>query len=137
MPFYKFLANHALTAFQNLMLGTHLSECHTGFRAFSRELLQSLPLACNSDDFVFDNQMLAQAVLFGVSIGEISCPTRYFPEASSINFRRSVRYGVSVLRTSIECRLAKWGLYQPRMFRFTAQPPHIRRDLEVFRGDDT
>ena len=100
MPVYKYVANRLLTAFQNLFLGVKLSEYHTGFRAFSRELLQALPLLENSDDFVFDNQMIAQAVIFGFRIGEISCPTRYFEEASSINFRRSVEYGVGVLRTT-------------------------------------
>src|ERR1700735_1443052 len=93
MPRYKYIANRLLTAFQNLFLGVKLSEYHTGFRAFSRELLQALPLLENSDDFVFDNQMIAQAVMFGFKIGEISCPTKYFEEASSINFKRSVEYG--------------------------------------------
>jgi glycosyltransferase involved in cell wall biosynthesis len=100
MPRYKYVANRLLTAFQNLFLGAKLSEYHTGFRAFSRELLQALPLLENSDDFVFDNQMIAQAVMFGFRIGEISCPTKYFEEASSINFRRSVRYGLGVLATT-------------------------------------
>jgi glycosyltransferase involved in cell wall biosynthesis len=117
MPFYKYLSNRALTMFQNLMLRAWLSEYHTGYRAFSREILTSLPLANNSDDFVFDNQMLAQAVFFGARIGEISCPTRYFPEASSINFRRSCRYGLGVLRTSVEFLLAKWGIYRAPSFR--------------------
>ena len=94
MPFYKYVANRLLTAFQNLFLGVKLSEYHTGFRAFSRQLLETLPLLENSDDFVFDNQMLAQAVMFGFRIGEISCPTKYFEEASSINFKRSVKYGL-------------------------------------------
>jgi hypothetical protein len=89
-----------LTAFQNLFLGVKLSEYHTGFRAFSRELLETLPLLENSDDFVFDNQMIAQAVMFGFKIGEISCPTKYFEEASSINFKRSVQYGLGVLATT-------------------------------------
>ncbi|MGD0157459.1 MAG: glycosyltransferase family 2 protein [Terracidiphilus sp.] len=100
MPFYKYVANRLLTAFQNLFLGVKLSEYHTGFRAFSRELLETLPLLENSDDFVFDNQMIAQAVMFGFRIGEISCPTKYFAEASSINFRRSVKYGFGVLATT-------------------------------------
>ena len=101
MPFYKYVANRLLTAFQNLFLGVKLSEYHTGFRAFSRELLQTLPLLENSDDFVFDNQMIAQAVMFGFRIGEISCPTKYFEEASSINFKRSVQYGLGVLATTM------------------------------------
>src|ERR1035437_2798143 len=100
MPFYKYVANRLLTAFQNLFLGVKLSEYHTGFRAFSKELLETLPLLENSDDFVFDNQMIAQAVMFGFQIGEISCPTRYFEEASSINFRRSVKYGLGVVSTT-------------------------------------
>src|ERR1039458_2875636 len=100
MPFYKYVANRLLTAFQNLFLGAKLSEYHTGFRAFSRDLLQSLPILENSDDFVFDNQMIAQAVMFGFKIGEISCPTTYFEEASSISFRRSVEYGMGVLATT-------------------------------------
>jgi glycosyltransferase involved in cell wall biosynthesis len=100
MPFYKYIANRFLTAFQNLFLGVKLSEYHTGFRAFSRELLETLPILENSDDFVFDNQMIAQAVMFGFRIGEISCPTKYFKEASSINFKRSVEYGFGVLSTT-------------------------------------
>ncbi len=100
MPVYKYIANRTLTAFQNLFLGAKLSEYHTGFRAFSRQLLQTLPLMENSPDFVFDNQMIAQAVMFGFRIGEISCPTSYFKEASSINFRRSVKYGLGVLATT-------------------------------------
>ncbi len=101
MPVYKYIFNRLLTAFQNLFLGVKLSEYHTGFRGFSRELLETLPLLENSDDFVFDNQMIAQAVMFGFEIGEISCPTKYFEEASSINFRRSVKYGFGVLATTI------------------------------------
>ena len=100
MPLYKYIADRILTAGQNLFLGVKLSEYHTGFRAFSRKLLETLPLLENSDDFVFDNQMIAQAVMFGFQIGEISCPTRYFEEASSINFRRSVKYGLGVVSTT-------------------------------------
>jgi glycosyltransferase involved in cell wall biosynthesis len=100
MPLYKFFFNRMLTAFQNIFLGIKLSEYHTGFRAFSRELLERLPLLENSDDFVFDNQMIAQAVMFGFNIGEISCPTKYFEEASSINFKRSVEYGFGVISTT-------------------------------------
>src|SRR5271170_4664759 len=110
MPFYKYVANRFLTAFQNLFLGVKLSEYHTGFRAFSRELLQALPLLENSDDFVFDNQMIAQAVMFNFNIGEISCPTKYFQEASSINFRRSVTYGLGVLGTTLGFFAHKLGL---------------------------
>jgi hypothetical protein len=122
MPLYKYISNRFLTAFQNLMMGAKLSEYHTGFRAFSRELLETLPLEENSDDFVFDNQMLAQAVLAGARFGEISCPTRYFAEASSINFRRSTIYGLGVLKTSVLFRLARWGVYRSRIFRFPARP---------------
>jgi glycosyltransferase involved in cell wall biosynthesis len=110
MPRYKYVANRLLTAFQNLFLGVKLSEYHTGFRAFSRELLETLPLLENSDDFVFDNQMIAQAVAFGFNIGEISCPTKYFKEASSINFRRSVTYGLGVLRTTLDFFAHRIGL---------------------------
>src|ERR1700691_1168127 len=99
MPLYKYISNRFLTAFQNIFLGIKLSEYHTGYRAFSRQLLLTLPLLENSDDFVFDNQMVAQAVMFGFAIGEISCPTRYFKEASSINFKRSLKYGLGVLGT--------------------------------------
>ncbi len=110
MPLYKYLANRALTAFENLLLGARLSEYHTGLRAFSRRVLETLPLAVNSDDFVFDNQVLAQAIYFGLRIGEISCPTRYFPEASSISFSRSVRYGLDVVATALAFRLQRWRL---------------------------
>ena len=110
MPLYKYVANRALTLFENLMLGAKLSEYHTGFRAFSREVLEGLPLEENSDDFVFDNEMLAQAIYFGYQVGEISCPTRYMESASSINFRQSVRYGLGVVRVSMVFRLARWGL---------------------------
>jgi glycosyltransferase involved in cell wall biosynthesis len=119
MPFYKYVCNRALTAFQNLLLGASLSEFHTGYRAFSRELLKSLPLERNSDDFVFDNQVLAQAILRRARIGEISCPTRYFPEASSLCLRRSAIYGLGVVKTSVLGFLAKWGLYRAALFRFT------------------
>jgi glycosyltransferase involved in cell wall biosynthesis len=110
MPFYKYVANRLLTAFQNLFLGVKLSEYHTGFRAFSKELLETLPLLENSDDFVYDNQMIAQAVMFDFHIGEISCPTKYFEEASSINFKRSVQYGLGVLSTTVGFVLHKWGI---------------------------
>ena len=116
MPFYKYVSNRLLTAFQNLFLGVKLSEYHTGFRAFSRELLETLPLLENSDDFVFDNQMIAQAVMFGFRIGEISCPTKYFAEASSINFRRSVKYGLGVLVTTLSFAAHKWGIKRTQRF---------------------
>jgi glycosyltransferase involved in cell wall biosynthesis len=116
MPFYKYVANRLLTAFQNLFLGVKLSEYHTGFRAFSRQLLETLPLLENSDDFVFDNQMIAQAVMFGFRIGEISCPTKYFEEASSINFKRSVKYGLEVLRTTASFVAHKMGIVRAPIF---------------------
>lgn len=110
MPLYKYISNRLLTAFQNLFLGVKLSEYHTGFRAFSRELLATIPILENSDDFVFDNQMIAQAVMFGFHIGEISCPTKYFEEASSINFKLSVEYGFGVLSTTFSFVAHKLGL---------------------------
>jgi glycosyltransferase involved in cell wall biosynthesis len=116
MPLYKYVANRLLTLVQNFFVGAKLSEYHTGYRAFSRDVLLSLPLLMNSDDFAFDNEMLVQAIYFGYRIGEISCPTRYFPEASSINFRRSVRYGFAVLWTSIRFRLQKWHVAKFRIF---------------------
>jgi len=116
MPLYKYVANRFLTFFQNLLVGAKLSEYHTGYRAFSRRVLKELPLLANSDDFVFDNQMLTQAVAFDFKIGEISCPTKYMTEASSISFRRSVKYGFGVLATSILYRLWKWGLCKTRLF---------------------
>ena len=116
MPLYKYVANRVLTLIQNILLGYKLSEYHTGYRAFSREVLASLPLRANSDDFVFDNEMLSQAIFFGFRIGEISCPTRYFPEASSINLKRSIVYGLGVLRTALKFRLQRLGLGHFRMF---------------------
>src|SRR5881227_922067 len=119
MPFYKYVANRFLTAFENLFLGVKLSEYHTGYRAFSRKVLTHLPLLEDSDDFVFDNQMLAQCVHFGFHVGEVSCPTKYFGEASSINFRRSVKYGFGVLATTLQFALQKWGLIH--LPRFSAK----------------
>lgn len=116
MPPWKYAANRALTFVQNLLLGAKLSEYHTGYRAFSRQLLERLPFHSNSDDFLFDNQLLAQILWRGCSIGEVSCPTRYFPEASSINFSRSVVYGAGCLRTAILFRAAKMGLVTSPIF---------------------
>ncbi len=116
MPRYKYFFNRCLTWFQNVMTGQKLSEYHTGYRAFSREVLERIPFMQNSDDFVFDNQMLAQIIYADFDIGEITCPTKYFPEASSINFRRSCRYGWGVLRTSMQFRLQKWHLGKFRIF---------------------
>jgi glycosyltransferase involved in cell wall biosynthesis len=117
MPLYKYIFNRCLTFFQNVVMGHKLSEYHTGYRAFSRKVLTDLPLNENDDDFVFDNEMLAQAIYFGFRIGEVSCPTKYFEDASSINFRRSVTYGLGVLKTSISFRLNRWGLLKSRIFQ--------------------
>ena len=116
MPLYKYLSNRFLTFVQNVFLNHKLSEYHTGFRAFSREALLRLPILENSDDFVFDNEILAQAIYFGLRIGEVSCPTKYFPEASSISFKRSVKYGLGVLWTCIRFVLHKWRLARFRLF---------------------
>jgi glycosyltransferase involved in cell wall biosynthesis len=110
MPLYKYISNRFLTAFENIFLRVKLSEYHTGYRAFSRKVLTELPLLENSDDFVFDNQMLAQCVYFGFRIGEVSCPTKYFDDASSINFRRSVKYGIGVLATTLQFAMQRMGI---------------------------
>src|SRR5438874_1507238 len=114
MPLWRYVANRFLTLAGNLLLGTKISEFHTGYRAFSRELLRRLPLDVNSDDFVFDNEVLAETVWMGFAIGEVSCPTRYGAEASSVNFRRSVRYGFGCLALGVVFRLSKWGLIRSR-----------------------
>ncbi len=116
MPLYKYVSNRLLTAFQNILLNYKLSEYHTGYRAFHRSVLCELPLEINSDDFVFDNEVMAQAVFFDYRIGEVSCPARYFPEASSIGFARSVKYGLGVVKTSFKFRLHKIGLWKFAMF---------------------
>jgi glycosyltransferase involved in cell wall biosynthesis len=116
MPVWKYVANRFLTAAENLLLGAKLSEYHTGYRAFAREILEKIDLSKNSDDFVFDNQMLAQILWHGFTIGEVSCPTKYFKEASSINFRRSVKYGFGCLNVALKFRLAKLGLCRPALF---------------------
>jgi glycosyltransferase involved in cell wall biosynthesis len=116
MPVYKYVANRFLTAFQNLLTGAKLSEYHTGFRAFSRDVLQTVPLLENSDDFVFDNEILAQCISFNYRIGEISCPAKYFEEASSIDFTRSVKYGFGVLGTTLKCRLQRLNVAHYRIF---------------------
>lgn len=110
MPKYKYFFNRFLTAFQNFVMSQKLAEYHTGYRAFSREVLEGINYHANSDDFVFDNQMLAQIFYAGFEVAEITCPTKYFPEASSINFRRSVKYGLGVVRTSLSYRMQKWHL---------------------------
>lgn len=132
MPLYKYVANRFLTLAQNLLIDQKLSEYHTGFRAFRREVIESLPLEENSDDFVFDNEMIAQAVYFDWRIGEISCPTRYFEEASSINFSRSVKYGLGVLATSVKFRLHRWKLIKTRLFAERGQKllPNYYREIE-------
>ncbi len=116
MPRYKYFFNRCLTWFQNVITGQKLSEYHTGYRAFSRDVLEKIPFMRNSDDFVFDNQMLAQIIYADYDIGEITCPTKYFPDASSINFRRSCRYGLGVLQTSLQFRLQKWHLAKSHLF---------------------
>lgn len=116
MPLYKYIANRCLTAVQNMLMGEKLSEYHTGYRAWSRKALKRLPLLNCSDDFVFDNQMIAQAAWFGMQMGEISCPTKYFADASSINFRRSCTYGFGVLGTAMTFRLARMGMARSPLF---------------------
>ncbi|HEY1764361.1 MAG TPA: glycosyltransferase family 2 protein [Opitutaceae bacterium] len=125
MPRYKYVANRALTFVQNLLIGQKLSEFHTGYRAFSRRVLETLPLLANSDDFLFDNQMLVQCHHWGFRIAEISCPTRYFADASSIGFGSSVRYGLGTLRVSVECFLARKGLPAPAYLDRKVAPAHV------------
>jgi len=110
MPLYKYFFNRCMTLFQNIVMNQKLAEYHTGYRAFSSEVLRNVNFMANSDDFVFDNQMLAQIFYAGYEIAEITCPTKYFPEASSINFHRSVKYGLGVMKTSMQYRLQKWKL---------------------------
>ena len=133
MPWWKYVSNRVLTATENLLLGAKLSEYHTGYRAFSRELIERLPLETNSDDFLFDNQMLAQVHWVGCTIAEITCPTKYFPEASSINFRRSVKYGLGCIGTGLAFRLAATGLKSSKFFpaetRRQFMPANIEQDL--------
>jgi glycosyltransferase involved in cell wall biosynthesis len=121
MPLYKYISNRGLTFVENVLLGQKISEYHTGYRAWSRAVLERLPLMTCSDDFVFDNQMIAQATYFGFRVGEISCPTKYFEEASSINFSRSVTYGFGVLKTAAQFRLKKMGLANPVIFNDSPQ----------------
>jgi len=116
MPLWKYIANRFLTLAGNILMGAKLSEYHTGYRAFSRRLLEQLPLDTNSDDFVFDNEMLAQILWLGYTIAEVSCPTKYFPEASSIDFRRSIKYGLGCLWTAVQYRLAKMKLIKSKLF---------------------
>jgi glycosyltransferase involved in cell wall biosynthesis len=121
MPWWRYLANRVLTLAENILMGAKLSEFHTGYRAYSRQVLSQVDFGGNSDDFVFDNEILAQILWHGHTVAEVSCPTRYFPEASSINFARSVRYGLGCLATALTFRLARWGLIRSRRF-----PAHER-----------
>lgn len=121
MPFYKYVANRFLTAFQNAFTGAKLSEYHTGFRAFTKQVLLNLPLLENSDDFIFDNELLAQCIYSGYRIGEISCPTKYFKEASSINFTRSVKYGFGVIGVTLKYYLERLGIGRYRLFSSTGR----------------
>ncbi|HKW29571.1 MAG TPA: glycosyltransferase family 2 protein, partial [Verrucomicrobiae bacterium] len=122
MPWWKYVANRFLTLAENILLGAKLSEYHTGYRAFSREILETLDLTKNSDDFVFDNQMLAQILWHGFTIAEVTCPTRYFAEASSINFRRSLKYGGECLAVGLKFRLAKMRLLRSGLFNSKPRP---------------
>ena len=133
MPRYKYVSNRALTLIQNLAIGQKLSEYHTGFRAFARRVLETLPLEGNSDDFLFDNQMLAQVHYFGFTIGEVSCPTRYRDDSSSIRFAASCRYGLGVLATSALYRLARLGLLRPALF--DANGPRLPTATAARDGD--
>ena len=132
MPLYKYISNRVLTFSQNLLTGQKLSEYHTGYRAFSRRVLETLPLLANSDDFLFDNQMIVQCHAWGFSIAEVSCPTKYFPEASSINFQRSVRYGLGTLGVSLQYFLLRMGLGAPA-FLNRASAERYRLSLEIVR----
>ncbi len=127
MPLYKYIANRGLTLVQNALMHSKLSEFHTGYRAFSKEVLLQLPLEENSNDFVFDNQMLSQIIYFGFKIGEVSCPTKYFAEASSINFARSCTYGLGCLKTAALFRLARWNIHCSKLFREGGQGLKVTR----------
>ena len=132
MPLYKFLANKFLTGFQNLFLGEKLSEYHTGFRGFTKEILEKLPLADCDDDFIFDNEILALLFYYNYKLGELSCPTKYFKEASSINFLRSCKYGLGVLSVSLKYRLAKVGIFISKIFKKNAKKLDLSSELEYF-----
>lgn len=128
MPLYKYISNRFLSAFQNILLGSKLSEFHTGYRAFSRKVLEALPLCENSDDFIFDNEMLAQIIYFRYRIGEISCPTRYFTDASSINFKRAVKYGIGVIMTSLKYVFHSYHLKSDSLFKLEGSGPIRQND---------
>lgn len=132
MPFYKFLANKFLTGFENFFLGEKLSEYHTGFRGFSKEVLEKLPLVDCSDDFIFDNEILALLFYYGYKIGEISCPTKYSKEASSINFLRSCKYGLEVLLLSLKYFLAKYRIFYSKIFKKDAKKLDLKGEVEYF-----
>lgn len=134
MPLYKYVANRFLTLVQNLSLGYKLTEYHTGYRAFSRDVLENLPLEENSDDFVFDNQFLVQAIHFGYSIAEISCPTLYSPESSSISFRRSLRYGLGVLAATLRYRLERWRLWRSAFLDPAGRKLEVAHPAREFAG---
>jgi hypothetical protein len=134
MPAWKYIANRLLTLIENIMLGAKLSEYHTGYRAFSRQLLEQLPIQNNSDDFVFDNQMLAQILWFGYTIAEVSCPTKYFAEASSINLPRSIKYGLGCLFTSLKFRLAKMKLTFFEQYPVNVNSPEMKKPIR--EGND-
>ena len=133
MPLYKYISNRFLTLFQNILNGKRLSEYHSGFRAFSAEILKTLPLGECDDDFIFDNQMLALVLYHGYSIGEISCPTKYFPDASSINLKRSLKYGFGVLGVSIEYLLANLGIFKSKIFMHNARKLNLNAQLDYYR----
>ncbi len=130
MPVYKYVSNRFLTLFQNILLNQKLSEYHTGYRAFSRRALEGINFVDNSDDFVFDNEMLSQLAYAGFEIAEVTCPTKYFDEASSINFRRSVTYGIGCLAVSFRHRLNKWGLMKSEMYLLRDEPPSRHRQAQ-------
>ena len=132
MPLYKFIANKCLTLFQNFFMGQNLSEYHTGFRAFSREVLETLPLKECDNDFVFDNEMLALTFYHGFNVGEISCPTKYFPDASSINLKRSIKYGFGVLGVSLSYFLARLSIHKSKIFKKDARKLDINDEIEYY-----
>ena len=132
MPLYKWISNRFLTIFQNFIIGQSLSEYHTGFRGFTREVLEKLPLESCDDDFIFDNEMLALLFYYGFNVGELSCPTKYFPEASSINFARSCKYGVGVIGVSFKYLFAKLGFYKAKIFKRHAHKLNPKKELNYY-----
>ena len=135
MPLYKFIANKCLTLFQNIFMGQNLSEYHTGFRAFSKDVLKALPLKECDNDFVFDNEMLALIFYYGFSVGEISCPTKYFPDASSINLKRSIKYGFGVLGVSLSYFLARLSIFKTKIFRKDAKKLDMNDNKEYYHHE--